>query len=298
MYIDDVNRAADAYLAESEGAEAARLTFLKGLWALQNDLADAAPVYVVPDPETARDALATGQPLFFVSPPELPADAFRLAVRRIAEYILDAKVLEPAEQTALASTDVAAAITDSMLATAVRDFDEFVLAVVAGLASDSENRAPSQATMTFLLHAALVPFFAEASSASLEALGKFDWNIWDSGSCPVCGAIATMGLMSESTALEGSGRTLWCSHCHAQWEYARMRCVRCGSREQDKLRYTYEESDPAHRLHLCDVCHGYLKVTFVNEMRKPVSMVVEDAASLTLDAIARANGYTVTGTKG
>lgn len=298
MYIDDVNKAADAYLAESEGAAAARLTFLKGLWALQADLADSAPAYGVPETGAARDALVTGQPLFLVSPPEVPADALRAAIARVVTYILDAQVLDETESKALAGADVPAAITDSMTAAAASNFDESVVAVSAALASCSEDVAPSEATLAFVLHSAVVPFLTEASAASLTALGEFEWSVWDSGNCPVCGAAATMGRMGESTALEGSGRTLWCSHCHAEWEYARIRCARCGSRAQNQLHYTYEESDPVHRLHLCDACHGYLKVTFVDEMRKPIAMVVEEAASVTLDAIARANGYTVTGSDG
>ena len=61
------------------------------------------------------------------------------------------------------------------------------------------------------------------------------------------------------------------------------------------LRYTYLEHDPAHRLHLCDECHGYARFVFEDELGKPVSMVVEDAVSTTLDAVARANGYTPEG---
>ncbi len=271
------------------------MTFLKGLWELQADLTPEAATYVVPEPEVARDALATGQPLFLVSAPVMPADALRTAIARIVAYVLDAKVLDETEHAVLANADIPAGVTDSMVESATRDFDEFVLAVSAALPADAENPAPSPATVAFVLHSAIVPFLTEASALALGVLGEFEWSIWDSGNCPVCGAAATMGLMGESTSLEGSSRTLWCSHCHAEWSFARMRCARCGSPAQDKLRYTYEESDPVHRLHLCDECHGYLKVTFVNEMRKPISMVVEEAASVTLDAIARANGYSVTG---
>jgi len=295
VYIDDVNRAADAYLAESEGAAAARMAFLKGLWSLQSELAEKAPTYAAPPGETAREALATGQPLFLVSSPDLPADSFREAAARVVAYILGANILEEAEAAALAGANLPEAITDPMIASAVRDFDRFVVGVSEAFKSDSEKEAPSEATVAFVLHSALVPFLTGASAASLDALGDFEWSVWGSGHCPVCGAAATMGLMSESTQLIGSARTLWCSQCHAEWGYERIRCARCGSHTQDKLRYTYDESDPAHRLHLCDVCHGYLKVTFVNEMGKPVSMVVEDAASVALDDIARVNGYTVTG---
>jgi len=272
------------------------MAFLKGLWDLQAALAPDMAEYVVPEAETARDALVTGQPLFLVSAPVVSADALRGAVAFIVTYILEASVLEEAEQAALMQANLPAAITDHMVESVVRDFDGFVGAVSAALPSTAENPAPSSATVTFVLHSAIVPFLTGPSRLALGTLSKLELSIWDSGNCPVCGTAASMGLMGESTALDGSPRTLWCAHCHAEWSYARMRCVRCGSPAQDKLRYTYEESDPSHRLHLCDECHGYIKVTFVNETQKPISMVVEEAASVTLDAIAAANGYSVRGT--
>ena len=296
MNIENVNQAAEAYLADAEGAEKARLEFMKGLWTLQAELEGLSADYTAPDAGAARDALATGQPLFLVSTPDVPADAFRDAIGRVIAYIRESAVLEEAEAKALAGDDVVAAITDSMIATAVRDFDAFVIAVSDALTSDTGRTAPSQATLAFALHSALVPFLTGASTAALESLGTLERALWGSGHCPVCGSAASMGRMSESTKLKGSERTLWCSQCRAEWAYERLRCVRCGSRTQDKLRYTYEEGDPAHRLHLCDTCHGYAKMTFVDEMAKPISMPVEEAVSVTLDAIAHAHGYTVTST--
>ena len=295
MNIDLVNRAADAYLADAEGATEARFAFMKGLWALQAELESTAPTHSAPDAETAREALVTGQPLFLVSPPAVSADAYRAAIARVVTHILEAAVLDETETNALAITDVPAAVTDSMVASAARDFSQFVGDVSTALQSVSKGGTPSKATLAFVLHTALVPFLAAASAASLEALGDIEWSIWGSGHCPVCGAAAALGRMSESTATQGAGRTLWCSRCHATWAYERIRCARCGSRKPDSLHYTYDEADPAHRVHLCDECHGYLKVTFENETDKPISMVVEEAASITLDAIALANGYTGAG---
>jgi len=296
LNIDHVNQAADAYLENADGAAAARMTFLKGLWELQADLEASAPAFVAPESDVARDALATGQPLFRVASPEVPADAYRAAIARVVAYVLDSAALDPAEADALRSADVAAALTDEMAASALRDFDAFVTEVSRSLQANPEGAVPSVATLAFVLHEALTPFLTAASAASLKAVDGINWETWGSAQCPVCGAAAALGRMSEGTSLQGAGRTLWCSQCHAAWGYERIRCARCGSRTQNQLRYTYEEGDPAHRLHLCDTCHGYLKVTFESDVNKRVEMVVEEAVSLPLDAIARANGYTPSGT--
>lgn len=295
MNIENVNRAADAYLATAEGAAAARLEFLMGLWAIQADLAASAPAHTVPTADDARDALATGQHLFLVSPPQVPADDYRSAVGRVAGYVAESGVLDESQTASLAGTDLSSVIDEAAVATALTDFDSFVAQASAALADDGAKAAPSAATVGFILHAALVPFLTEASADAVAALGEFDWSIWSSGHCPVCGAAAALGRMGESTKLKGSGRSLWCSQCHAEWGFERLRCARCGSRDQEKLRYTFEEGDPAHRLHLCDQCHGYLKVSFFDDLDKPLSMLVEETASVTLDAIARDQGYTSTG---
>lgn len=297
MNIENVNRAADAYLAEAEGATAARLEFLKGLWALQAELAGSAPAHTLPDAEAARDALAGGHPIFSVVAPNVPADAFRDAVAQVVAYVIRTEVLEAGEAQTLSASDVPAAVADDAVGSAVADFDGFVSQVAASIRENAAGAVPSLATLAFVLHSALVPFLAEASSGAMAVVADFDWSVWGSGRCPVCGASAALGRMSESTKIQGSSRQLWCSQCHAEWRYERLRCARCGSRNQEKLRYAYDEADPVHRLHLCEQCHGYLKVTFEDATDKPVSMVVEEAASINLDAIARAEGYTATGSQ-
>lgn len=295
MKIEEITRAADAYLADSQGAHSSRFRFLKGVWEIQSAIESDAPAFDAPEVETATDALATGQPLFLVSAPEVPAGAYRDAVKRIAGHVAEHAGLDPSESASLRSADFDSALTAERLTNAPGHFEEFAASVTEALHPDDTAVECSTATIAFVLAAALVPFLTGASKAAIDALGDFDWAIWSSGDCPVCGSHAALGYMTESTSQQGAVRRLWCSTCHAEWGYERIRCARCGSRKQETLRYAYEESDPAHRLHLCDTCHGYLKVTLQSELDKPLSMIVEEAASMPLDAIARANGYTPAG---
>lgn len=294
MNIDDVNAAAEAYLKEADGPAATRLRFLMGVWSIQSEAEEGIPAYTAPQADSAREALATRQPLFLVSEPEVPAAPYRATVARIAGYVADEAGLDPAQAAALRDADLSAALTDDRIAGALRDPDGFVSAVAEEVSGDKEG-ALSTSTVAFLLMTALSPYVTGAAADALAVLGDFDWAIWGSGDCPVCGTAATLGRMSEGNDTTGAVRRLWCSLCHTEWGYERIRCTRCGTRTQEALRYTYEESDPAHRLHLCDTCHGYTKFTFEGELDKPLSMLVEDAASVTLDAIARSQGYAPTG---
>ncbi|MHB9003706.1 MAG: formate dehydrogenase accessory protein FdhE [Coriobacteriia bacterium] len=294
MNIEAVNRASDAYLKDTGTAVGARLNFLKGLWQIQSELEEGASPYTAPGAADSTDALATGQPLFLLSTPQIKTDALAAAVRRIADYVADNAGLEDDEVKALRDADFDSALTEDAVTHALSDIDGFIDTVAETLGVDAESPL-SDVTLTFVLSSAITPFVTGAARSALDTLGTFQWTIWGSGDCPVCGSAAALGRVTEGSAQQGAERRLWCSACHAEWGYERIRCTRCGNRVQDELRYTYEESDPAHRLHVCDKCHGYIKFTIEGETDKPLVMVVEEAVSLELDAIARANGYTPTG---
>jgi FdhE protein len=292
-----VSRAVSAYLETAVGPDAARLRFLEGLWDIQSSIESAERPYAPPSGEAASEALVNGQTLFAHSAPDVPIAAYSDAVERIARYTSEMAGL-PAEQAeVLRNTDFSVALSEERLAGAVHSPEAFV-AEVAGDLGAHPSGPLTPATLAFVLISALVPFLTSPSEAALKVLGAFDRRSWGHGRCPVCGAAASMGRVGESTALKGAERVLWCGVCHAEWGYERIRCVRCGTRNPDMLRYSHLENDPAHRVHLCDECHGYAKFVFVNDLRKPLSMVVEDAVTMPLDEVAAQKDYTATGDGG
>jgi FdhE protein len=295
--MDLVREVADSYLKSSVGPDVARVTFLRGIWQIQSRIGTAERPYDAPDVETAREALVTGQPLFLGGPPIVPLAEYLDAVALIAAYTAKNAGLPAEKVSALETADFGSAIDQQHLDNAYRSPEEFVARVV-GVMETQSGGAPTPSTSAFVLVTALVPFLLEPSRRALESLGDFDRNAWGHGTCPVCGNPAAMGRMGESTKAKGAERALWCGICHAEWNYERIRCVRCGSRNPDELRYTYVDGDPAHRVHLCEACHGYAKFTFIDDLAMPVSMVVEDAVTATLDAVALESGYSSKGIGG
>jgi FdhE protein len=294
--MDLVNQVTDAYLKTAEGTDAARLRFLKGIWEIQSAIEATDRSYDAPEATAANEALATGRPLFTESAPAVPIAEYVDAVSRIALYTSETAGL-PAEQAeALRHADFATAIVEEALTGAVCAPEAFVANVASELGAQPGGPL-TPATVAFVLTSALVPFLTGPARIALAALGDRKVSS-GAGTCPVCGSAASMGLMGESTQLKGAERTLWCGLCQAEWSYERLRCVRCGSRNPDKLRYTHVETDSAHRLHLCDECHGYTRFVFTDDLGGPVSMVVEDAVTATLEAIASEQGYTATGDGG
>ncbi|MDO8881172.1 MAG: formate dehydrogenase accessory protein FdhE [Coriobacteriia bacterium] len=297
MNIDLVSRAAEAYREEATGPAAVRLGFLQGLWEIQAAIEAVERPHAAADGDADNDALVGGQPLFAAYPPEVPVAEFIDAVSRIAEYVSDAAGLPDEHAEALRGADLTSSITDEQLRAAALNPEAFVAAVADGAGAGADGPL-TPSTVAFVLLSALTPFLTGPAAAALKAAGDHDWRAWGQGRCPVCGSGAALGRMGESTAIQGADRVLWCGLCHAEWGYERIRCVRCGTRSQDRLRYSHIEDDPAHRLHLCDECHGYTRFVFLNDLRKPLSMPVEDAVSARLEAVALESGYTATGDGG
>jgi len=295
--MDLVTRVTDAYLQTLEGSSAARLRFLEGLWDIQSRIAAVNRPYEAPDAQTSRDALVTGQQLFLMSAPAIPVAEYVDAANRIAAYASEMAGL-PAEQAeALSAVDFSEAVGATQLASAPGCPDAFVAEIVAQMSALPDSPL-TPASVAFVLASALVPFLVGPAARVLEVVGEIDGGLWTEGRCPVCGAAASAGRMSETTQLSGAQRTLWCGMCHTEWGIERIKCARCGTRNPDMLHYTYVEQDPAHRLHLCEQCHGYMRFVFVDDLELPVAMVVEDAVMTTLDAVASEQGYSATGDGG
>jgi len=292
-----IQRASDTYLETLTGSDAVRLRFLQGVWEIQSSVESGAGPYAMPQESVARKAMAMGHPLFGVSAPQINLRAYLNAAERIATYCSERADLPVKEVEALGAVDFSALIEQESLAIAIESPHEFVDLIVDALTARSAP-APTSATIAFVLMSALTPFLTGPSHSLSELLGGFGQHSTDAGECPVCGSGAALGRMGERTALKGAERTLWCAMCHAEWSIERIRCVRCGCRNPDKLRYANVEGDAAHRLHLCDECHGYTRFVFTDDLGRAASMDVEDAVTMVLHDVASELGYSATGDGG
>ncbi len=291
--IQDTKRATDSYLESVTGATAERLRFFEGLWEIQSEIGAVDRPFAAPVADAALEALATGRPLFLVSRPVVPMQDYVDTVERVAAHVARSAGLPDGQAAALLAAPFREAITEGALENAVPDIDAFVAGVTARL--NGGGTGLTDATLAFVLLSALSPFLHGPAREAWSVVDEGQRRTWRSGHCPICGSAAAIGRVGERGDAGGAERGLWCGTCGTEWHFDRIRCVRCGTRNPDVLRYSYEESDPAHRVHLCDECHGYAKFVIEDEMRRPISMQVEDAVTGTLDAIARSQGYTPTG---
>lgn len=267
-----------------------QLAFFEKLWSVQDEFATKAAEYTPAPLDEIERALRSHRTLFSLVEPLIPLDDYREAVRGVAAVMAEAGL--PADQTAaLAEVDLGDAVSAEALAGALNGFDVFVQTVTEA-ADDARLTAP---LVSFVLTEAMTPFLREPARAAVEAAGKFDWLQWDSGLCPACGTPASSAVIRDEGELQGGRRWLSCPTCRTQWEYARIRCVRCGTRTHTDLEYLYDEADPAHRIHVCSACHGYTPVVFERETRVVTVPEVEEVVMVPLETVAAQRGFSPLG---
>ncbi|GAB4276908.1 MAG: hypothetical protein Kow0056_07830 [Coriobacteriia bacterium] len=264
------------------------LGFYGAVWRLQSEIAAEQGDWTPPDAETLRDALVTGQHAFLVRAPEVDPAAYRDAVRRLRLLLADSEILSEETRERLAE-EFESVVPDE--ADGIPDVE----ALCEAAAEKTETASEEAELVHFLFSSALTPFLVGPATAIVETLGGIDTSLWSSGECPVCGTPAYVGHIIDAGQLEGDFRYLACPLCRAEWQYDRLRCVRCGTRDHEQLHYLYEESDPAHKVHVCEACHGYIKITDQREAGRRTVPWVEDVVTVLMDDVAKDRGYTLLG---
>lgn len=164
-------------------------------------------------------------------------------------------------------------------------------AAVPDQAPTSENFVPESALPTLAVICACAlraHLLLPAKNAAQDYTNSVDKSADSSLACPVCGYRETLSWVGEFTAHHGNERVKYCPLCATQWAFERIRCGRCGTKNQGHLHYTNEEHDNSHRILICDECHSYERVVFQEHLQSPAfSIEVEDVVMAPLDALAQ-----------
>jgi FdhE protein len=109
------------------------------------------------------------------------------------------------------------------------------------------------------------------------------------GRCGMCGSPPTMATLRR----EDGRRILTCGLCGTGWEFPRLACPWCGTRDHEALSILRLSPEDPRWIEACESCRGYIKT--VDERRLPVGEtiipVVEETATLHLDLLAEREGY-------
>ena len=106
--------------------------------------------------------------------------------------------------------------------------------------------------------------------------------------CPLCGSKPQVGVLRPEG--DGGKRSLICSLCAVEWDYARIGCAACGEENPQKLALCIAEEFRYVRLEACESCHRYIKTVDLTKNGHAVP-VVDELAMIPLDLWAADHGY-------
>ncbi len=136
-----------------------------------------------------------------------------------------------------------------------------------------------------VLRLALFPELTRISAAISPMLSGLEWR---RGYCPLCGS---WPLLGEFRGLEQL-RYLRCGMCAADWEFSRLMCPYCETRDHSLLGYFHVEGEEAkQRVATCENCRGYVKMVSTLSALDPPHLLVADVTTMHLDLAAREREY-------
>lgn len=128
---------------------------------------------------------------------------------------------------------------------------------------------------------ALAPHLQRAGEAILPLL---ELDLWSRGYCPICGGRPNFALLEQ----ERGARQLMCARCSSLWQYSRVGCPFCKSKEKQSY---YLSEDGLYRLYVCPSCNHYLKTIDLREVQREVYPMVERLLTVGMDLAARQEGF-------
>ncbi|GAB7024524.1 formate dehydrogenase accessory protein FdhE [Salidesulfovibrio brasiliensis] len=150
----------------------------------------------------------------------------------------------------------------------------------------AKRTAEAPRALAFLTRSALEPSLTAVSETLAERLASHE-GARMSGSCPICGSLP---LISRLEGKQGF-RFATCSHCRHEYRVRRIACLLCDEGDHEKLTFFTVKEEPGYRVDVCKTCGNYMKTIDFREMDRKVLPILDDLDSLSLDFVARENGY-------
>ncbi len=288
MNLKQIDGAISAYSTALSDEDRTRLEFFRSLWSVQKSISeelctDLEPVQV---PQKIVTSCFTSQePLLLDSPVAIDQDTLTKAIERVVSYLIESDAFSDSTASSLKRVkwDRLVAASDSKLAGSnpcayVDLLQELLL----------DDNATQEAARTGRLAVsfALKAILDSALKKTQQDIAKIETSSSHPTQCPLCGSAPAVARVLGSGAIQGGAKQLWCGQCGTVWDFERIRCVRCGERNQSHLHYYNIEGDEAHRIATCDTCGGYTRTVYQEDSLAPFSFEVEDVVMTRLDMLA------------
>ena len=134
-----------------------------------------------------------------------------------------------------------------------------------------------------IMRAALKPFLLRYNES---LLGLVPQELWRRSYCPVCGGDPDISFLEHEQGV----RWLVCSRCDSEWQFQRMQCAFCDTKDQSSLGH-YTSENGIYRLYTCESCKQYLKTVDLRQTNETVFLPLERLDTLDIDRQAEELGY-------
>lgn len=238
------------------------------------------------DTETALKAIKDRKPYLQVRPLKITPEKFREACVALQNKFIESGVFNDDEQIQKLKTLDWSKLTDETILKAGENPEAFY-DVAAGELLSPEDIEEMQTVLAGIFLNVLRVYFKNLGEDMTDALNKIDQVEAGDASlvCPTCGSLAGLSSVTDGGAGKSNERFLFCSCCGTVWPFERIRCAFCGNTNSNKLKYVYADEDPAHRMHVCEVCDGAMPTVFQSALKAPLDYDIEQIAMGVLQSV-------------
>lgn len=231
------------------------------------------------DQRTFSDHQSRAQPVLRFEDIPLELTELRLAIRQTADILRRFDALDAAEyqevQTLGRDASLVSVLGDWYRAPAERHLTR--AGGPTAVVSDHPSVAHEQ-----VLGLAMRPFLARCAEVVQP---RPELATWEHSHCALCGGEPELAVITPTAE-----RHLICGRCGLRWKFEPLTCPFC--RNSDRSRITsFATPDGRYRVYACDVCLRYLKAYDARHASRPVMPIVDNVATLPLDAAAMQRGY-------
>ncbi len=239
----------------------------------------------LPSFELSADIMASHEAearplLHFEHIPLEPTD-LRLVVRQTADIMRRFGTLEDADQQRVQALERDMALVD-IVGQWYRAGAEQHAAAPFGTRLRAERPPADEQALDQLLTLAMRPFLSRCAEVLQQ---RAELTLWSHAHCPLCGGEPDLSVITRAAE-----RHLICGRCTLRWKFDPLTCPYCHNSDRSTIT-SFATPDGQYRVYACNACNRYLKAYDERRTTRPVMPVVDNVATLPLDAAAIQRGY-------
>jgi len=233
---------------------------------------------------TVRKHNATGAPLLRFQDIRIESSDLRLLVRQIADVLRRHGALEDADYQRIQTVGRDMNLLEFAERWYSRGVRRHSVAAI-GLPPDTVPSAAhddGDEALDQVLALAMRPWMTRCAEVLQQ---RTELALWTHPHCALCGSEPDLSVITPAAE-----RHLICARCALRWKFEPLTCPYC--RNTDRARITsFATPDGQYRVYACDQCRRYLKAYDGRRATRPVMPIVDNIATLPLDAYAMQRGY-------